>query len=120
MSKQKIIGFSGVMSALLMTCFVLLSGYFSTSVHDTYSKKDTVSVTTWSNFTPNAINLTEHDWSIGSSNVDQTRETNHFVGGFFCGLRILERQLLEQIFLCSKTAIPFGIREIIFPSHFFW
>ncbi|AGA79632.1 hypothetical protein [Echinicola vietnamensis] len=120
MGKQKVIGALGVFAVLLITCLVLWNNYFLNSSDHGFPKKETVTITAWNSYSPKAVNLPKLNYHITVSNVDHGQETDYVADSLVYGLKELERQVLERAYLCSLTAIPFGIKEMIFPSHFFW
>lgn len=119
MNKSKAIRFPEVMILTLVPFCALLWGIFISPVHQEISRSDTVAAVGPGNYGPHAANLADFDWST-TTHYKQAFDGDVLSGTGFYRLVDLERKLSQQAVVCAEIVVLFGIREMIFPTHFFW
>ena len=120
MDSKKAYSLSTSMTILLVTFCALLGSAFHVDSDQGQSSHEERELVTINSFHYNKVGLSNSDWSVGGGEFSAKVDGEYITSDFVYELQSLKREILEQIAVCSQVQVLFGIREIIFPSHFFW
>lgn len=120
MNQKKVFSLSTSMTILLVMLCALMGSAFHVDSGHGQSSHDERELVTISDFHFNKEGFASSDWSFGGIEFSGKVDGEYISQDFVDGLQSLKREIRVQIAVCSRVQILFGIREIIYPSHFFW
>lgn len=120
MNNKKIYSLGAVLTILMVYVGTLLGTALLEDVHYIPSSKDTNRVVIHDDSSTDKILLTNASLNLSGGGVYYDFSDQYITSEFVHGLQALKRKIMGRITLCSHVQILFGIREIIFPTHFFW
>ncbi|GAB3647099.1 hypothetical protein GCM10028791_08470 [Echinicola sediminis] len=120
MNTKKVYSVGAVLTILLVYLGTLLGTALLEGVHYAPSSKDTDTLVIHDESNAGKVLLTNVSLNLSGGGVNTDFSGQYIASEFVHGLMAQKREIMGRITLCSHVQILFGIREIIFPSHFFW